>query len=84
MDHFEADEPHLDSTDPDFVEDGERFDQPVPDRRITKAIRSVAAVLVAAMLFAAGTPLSWVSVLTAILMLMIWLDIRSTDHDDTI
>ncbi len=84
MDPYDNDEPHLDDEAPGFVEDGDRFDKPVPDRRITKVVRSVAAVLVAAMLFAAGTPLSWVTVLTAILMLMIWLDLRSRDHDDTI
>ena len=78
------DEPYLDPDDPEFVEDGDRYDKPVPPRRFTKAVRSVAAVMVAGMLFAAGTPVSWVSVATAILMLLIWIDIGSTNHDDTI
>jgi hypothetical protein len=78
------DEPYLDPSVPGFVEDGERFDRPVRKRNFTKGVRSVAAVMVSAMLFAAGTPLSWVSVLTAILMLMIWISIGNQDHDDTI
>lgn len=84
MDPDEEFQPHIEEGDPDFVEDGDRFDRPVPDRRVTKIVRSVAAVLVSAMLFAAGTPLSWVTVLTTILMIMIWLDIWSRNHDDTI
>jgi hypothetical protein len=36
------------------------------------------------MLFAAGTPISWVSVVTAILMALIWMNIGSGGHDDTI
>ena len=84
MDPYEEIEPHLDEDAPDFVEDGDRFDMPVPSRRVTKVIRSVAAILVSAMLFAAGTPISWVTVLTAFLMFMIWIDIRSRNHDDTI
>ncbi len=84
MDSNEEIDPHLDEDAPGFVEDGDRFDRPIPRRRVTKIVRSVAAVLVSAMLFAAGTPLSWVSVLTAILMIMIWLDIQSRDHDNTI
>jgi hypothetical protein len=36
------------------------------------------------MLFAAGTPISWVTVVTAILMALIWINIGSRDHDDTI
>ncbi len=84
MDPYEQDDPYFDDSAPDFVEDGDRYDRPVPTRRFTKAVRSVAAVVLAAMLFAAGTPLSWVSILTAFLMLMIWIDIRSRNHDDTI
>jgi hypothetical protein len=84
MDQDDYIEPYYDEDAPDFVEDGDRFDRPVPNKRVTKIVRSVAAVLVSAMLFAAGTPISWVSVLTAFLMFMIWIDIRSRDHDDTI
>lgn len=84
MDPYEQDDPYLDESAPDFVEDGDRYDKPVPRRPLTKGARSVAAIVLAAMLFAAGTPLSWVSILTAFLMLMIWIDIRSRDHDDTI
>ena len=80
-----ADEdPCLDPNDPDFVQGGDEFDKPIPRRRFTKAVRSVAAVVVASMLFAAGTPVSWVSIATAIVMLLIWLDIGRTNHDDTI
>lgn len=78
------DEEYLDPTTPGFVQDGERFDRPVRRRGFPKAIRSVAAVIVAAMLIAAGTPLGWVSVATAILMLLIWINIGKSDHDDTI
>ncbi len=68
---------------PDFVEDGERFDRPVPDRRLQKVVRSVAALVLASMLAAAGTPISWVSIATAILMLLIWLEIgRPKSKDD--
>lgn len=84
MDNHDEDEAYLDETSPGYVEDGERYDRPVPHRAFTKAARSIAAVLVSAMLFAAGTPLSWVTVLTAILMLLIWIDIQSKNHDDTI
>lgn len=84
MDPHEEIDPHLDEDAPGFVEDGDRFDRPIPKRRVTKVVRSVAAVLVSAMLFAAGTPISWVTVLTTFLMIMIWLDIRSRDHDNTI
>lgn len=84
MEPMHDDEPYLDPSVPGFVEDGERFDRPVRRRTFTRAVRSVAAVLLAAMLFAAGTPLSWVSVVTAILMLLIWISIGSQDHDDTI
>jgi hypothetical protein len=78
------DDPYLDSDNPEFIEDGDQYDKPIPPRRFTKAVRSVAAVVVAGMLFAAGTPLSWVSVVTAILMLLIWIDMSRTKHDDTI
>jgi hypothetical protein len=84
MEPTNNDEPYLDSTVPGFVEDGERFETPVRRRVWGKGVRSVAAVLLASMLFAAGTPLSWVSVLTAILMGLIWINIGSRDHDDTI
>jgi hypothetical protein len=84
MEPFDEDDPHLDPDNPDRVDDGGRFDRPVPRRRFTKAVRSVAAVVVASMLFAAGTPVSWVSIVTAIVMLLIWVDIGRTDHDDTI
>jgi hypothetical protein len=68
----------------EVVEDGDRFDHPVPRRKVRRGIRTAAALVLAAMLFAAGTPISWVGILTAILMLMIWIDIGSRDHDDTI
>lgn len=84
MDYFEEDDSYLDDGEPGFVDDGDRYDKPVPRRPFRKAVRTVAAVLVSAMLFAAGTPLSWVTVLTAFLMFMIWIDIRSNNHDDTI
>ena len=84
MDGPTEDSPYIDPDDPDFVHGGDEFDKPVPRRRITKAVRSVAAVVVASMLFAAGTPVSWVSIATAIVMLLIWLDIGRTNHDDTI
>lgn len=84
MEPDEEDEPYLDPHVPGFVEDGERFEEPVRVRRSTKAVRSVAAVILASMLFAAGTPLSWVTVVTAILMLLIWLNMGPSDHDDTI
>ncbi len=84
MDSHEDIDPYLDEEAPGFVEDGDRFDRPIPNRRVAKIVRSVAAVVVSAMLFAAGTPISWVTVLTTILMIMIWLDIWSRDHDNTI
>ena len=84
MEPFDEADPYLDPDNPERVEDGARFDRPVPKRRLTKAVRSVAAVVVASMLFAAGTPISWVSIATAIVMLLIWFDIGRTDHDDTI
>jgi hypothetical protein len=84
MDDDAPNEPYLDADDPEFVEDGDRYDTPIPRRKFTKAVRSIAAVVVASMLFAAGTPVSWVSIVTAIVMLLIWLDIGRTNHDDTI
>ena len=84
MDH---DEGHLDESVPGFVEDGDRFDRPVPSRRLQKTVQTVAALVLAAMLFAAGTPVSWVSVVTAILMFLIWTELwsnRSNDRDDVI
>lgn len=84
MEPLHEDEPYLDPSVPGFVEDGERFDRPVRRRILTKGVRSVAAVVLAGMLFAAGTPLSWVTIVTAILMLMIWINMGSSDHDDTI
>lgn len=68
----------------EFVEDGDQFDHPVPRRRVRKGLRTVAALVLAAMLFAAGTPLSWVGVLTAFLMFMIWLDLGRRGHDDDV
>ncbi|MDK1017779.1 MAG: hypothetical protein QGD89_00005 [Actinomycetota bacterium] len=84
MQPFDEDEPYLDRSAPGFVEDGERFERPVGRRVFRRGVRSVAAVVVASMLFAAGTPLSWVTVVTAILMLLIWINIGSHNHDDTI
>jgi len=84
MEHEPQEEPYLDTDNPEFVKDGDRYDKPVPRRKFTKAVRSVAAVVVASMLFAAGTPVSWVSIVTAIVMLLIWFDIGRTKHDDTI
>jgi hypothetical protein len=84
MEPIHEEEPYLDPTVPGFVEDGERFETPVRRRVWGKGMQSVAAVVLASMLFAAGTPLSWVSVVTAILMGLIWLNIGSRDHDDTI
>lgn len=84
MEEENDESPYLDASHPGFVHDGDAFDRPVPQRRLTKAVRSVAAVVVASMLFAAGTPISWVSVATAIVMLLIWFDIGHTDHDNTI
>ncbi|MCL1602082.1 MAG: hypothetical protein M3112_11215 [Actinomycetia bacterium] len=84
MDSLHEDESYLDSSVPGFVEDGDRFDIPVRRRMWRRGIRSVAAVVLASMLFAAGTPLSWVTIVTAILMALIWINIGSRDHDDTI
>lgn len=70
----------------EVVEDGDRFDHPVPRRPIRRGVRTVAALVLAAMLFAAGTPISWVTILTAFLMFLIWIDIgkRKDDDDDVI
>ncbi len=84
MEPLHDEEPYLDSSLPGFVEDGDRFDRPISRGRFTKAIRTVSAVVLAGMLVAAGTPLSWVSVVTAILMLLIWINIDRNDHGDTI
>jgi len=83
---MDADDRYLDQELPGFVEDGERFDQPVPDRRIQKIVRTIAALVLASMLAAAGTPISWVTVATGILMLLIWVEIGRPKHpdDDTI
>jgi hypothetical protein len=84
MEPLQEDDSYLDPTVPGFVEDGDRFETPVRRRMWSRGIRSVAAVLLASMLFAAGTPISWVTVVTAILMALIWINIGSRDHDDTI
>ena len=84
MEPMQEDESYLDPNIPGFVEDGDRFETPVRRRIWSKGIRSVAAVVLASMLFAAGTPISWVTVVTAILMALIWINIGSRDHDDTI
>jgi hypothetical protein len=84
MDH---EDPYLEEDVPGFVEDGERFDRPVPNRRVQKIVRTVAALVLASMLAAAGTPISWVSVATAILMVLIWAEIgrtRPKDDDEDI
>ena len=84
MDSLHEDESYLDPSVPGFVEDGDRFDIPVRRRMWSRGIRSVAAVVLASMLFAAGTPISWVTIVTASLMALIWINIGSRDHDDTI
>jgi hypothetical protein len=84
MEPLHEDDSYLDPSVPGFVEDGDRFETPVRRRMWSRGIRSVAAVLLASMLFAAGTPISWVTVVTAILMALIWINIGSRDHDDTI
>lgn len=68
----------------EYVEDGDRFDHPIPKKTFSKGVKSVAAVVLAAMLFAAGTPLSWVGIGTAILMLIIWIDLGTRNHDDVL
>ncbi len=80
-------DPYFDDSTPDFVNDGDRFDTPLPRRRFRKTVRTIAALLLSGMLFAAGTPISWVSVVTAILMFLIWTELwssRSRDRDDVI
>ena len=84
MEPMQEDESYLDPNIPGFVEDGDRFETPVRRRIWSRGIRSVAAVVLASMLFAAGTPISWVTVVTAILIALIWINIGSRDHDDTI
>jgi hypothetical protein len=51
---------------------------------VRKGLRTAAAIVLAAMLFAAGTPISWVGIVTAILMLMIWIDLGSRRDDDDV
>jgi hypothetical protein len=78
---------HRDERIPGFVEDGDRFDRPVPNRRVQKIVRSIAALVLASMLAAAGTPLSWVSITTTLLMILIWTELWSKtfrDDDDVI
>ena len=80
-------DPYRDDSTPGFVDDGERFDTPLPRRRFRKAVRSVAALVLSGMLFAAGTPISGVAVITAILMFLIWTELwspRSSERDDVI
>jgi len=66
MEPIQEDDSYLDSNVPGFVENGDRFDVPIRRRMWGKGVRSVAAVVLASMLFAAGTPISWVTVVTAI------------------
>ena len=68
----------------EYVDDGERFDHPVPQRKVRRGVRTIAAFVLAAMLFAAGTPLSWVAVLTAFLMFLIWVDLGTRKNDDDV
>jgi len=80
-------DPYLDDSTPGFVNDGDRFDAPPPRRRFRKTIRTIAALVLSGMLFAAGTPISWVTVVAAILMFLIWTEMwssRSTERDDVI
>lgn len=84
---MEFEDPFADEGVPGFVEDGERFDRPVPSRRVQKIVRTVAALVLASMLAAAGTPLSWVSIATAVLMIVIWTEMWAPwtqDKDDVI
>lgn len=78
MDH---EDPYLEEDLPGYVEDGERFDRPVPNRRVQKIVRTIAALVLASMLAAAGTPISWVSIATAILMILIWVEIGKNRPD---
>ena len=90
MDHEEPishEAPEFDESLPGYVADGDRVDRPVPDKRVQKVLRTIAALVLASMLAAAGTPLSWVSVATAILMILIWAEIgrtRPKDDDDEV
>jgi hypothetical protein len=80
-------DPYRDDSTPGFIDDGDRFDTPLPRRRFRKAVRSVAALVLSGMLFAAGTPISGVAVITAILMFLIWTELwssRSVERDDVI
>ena len=84
---MEFEDPFADEGVPGFVEDGDRFDRPVPSRRVQKIVRTVAALVLASMLAAAGTPLSWVSIATAVLMIVIWTELWAPwtqDKDDVI
>ncbi len=84
---MDYEDPYLEEDLPGYVEGGERFDRPVPNRRVQKIVRTIAALVLASMLAAAGTPISWVSIATAILMILIWAEIgRSTpkNEDDEI
>jgi len=80
---MEDEEFHSDADLPGYVEDGDRFDRPTPNKRVRKIFRTVAALVLASMLAAAGTPISWVTVATAILMFLIWVEIgRRPNRDD--
>ncbi|KAA3638482.1 MAG: hypothetical protein DWP92_06055 [Armatimonadetes bacterium] len=84
---MEYEDPYLDDDIPGYVEDGDRFDRPVPNRRVQKIIRTIAALVLASMLAAAGTPISWVSIATAALMFLIWTELwspQNRDKDDVI
>ena len=84
---MEFEDPYLDDETPGYVDDGDRFDHPLPDRRVQKIIRTIAALVLASMLAAAGTPISFVSVGTAVLMLLIWAELwspRTRNKDDVI
>ncbi len=84
---MEYEDPYLDDDIPGYVEDGDRFDRPIPSRRAQKIVRTIAAFVLASMLAAAGTPISWVSIATAVLMFLIWTEIwspRTRDKDDVI
>jgi hypothetical protein len=84
---MEYEDPYLDDDIPGYVEDGDRFDRPIPNRRVQKIIRTIAAFVLASMLAAAGTPISWVSIATAALMFLIWTELwspQNRDNDDVI
>ena len=65
----------------EHVDDGERFDHPVPRRRYRRAIQAIAALLLAVMLFTGG-PAFWIIVLTALCLLSLWFDWGSRNRDD--